>query len=65
VTGPLLAGWLADRYGFGTSFVVAAAVALVPLAFVAAARGDRAIPAPAHEAVALAGPTVTEGAAGV
>jgi MFS transporter, DHA1 family, multidrug resistance protein len=40
VAGPLIAGWLADRYGFGTSFVVTAAVALIPLGFLVAARRD-------------------------
>ena len=40
VAGPLVAGWLADRYGFGTSFAVAAAVALIPLGFAVGARGQ-------------------------
>lgn len=41
VAGPLVAGLLADRYGYSTSFYVAAAVVtIVPLTFVFRARGS-------------------------
>lgn len=66
VAGPLIAGWLADRYGFGTSFVAAAVVALMPLAFLAPARGDRpgrGAPRAPGEPVEIGGPSVPEGAA--
>lgn len=41
VAGPLVAGFLADRYGYAASFYVAAAVVtIIPLSFVFRARGD-------------------------
>lgn len=48
VAGPLVAGFLADRYGYSTSFYVAAAVVtIVPLTFVFRARGTDKRPAKA------------------
>ncbi len=48
VAGPLVAGFLADRYGYSTSFYVAAAVVtIVPLTFVYRARGTDERPAKA------------------
>jgi MFS family permease len=60
VAGPLVAGFLADRYGYSASFYVAAAVVtIVPLSFVFRARGsDVRSPVPARAVVA--GTTVLE-----
>lgn len=55
VAGPVIAGWLADRYGFGTSFVVAAVVAVIPLVFLVAARGDPAATGIAGRSEVVAG----------
>ncbi|MEP6851174.1 MAG: MFS transporter [bacterium] len=41
VAGPVVAGWVADRHGFGPAFALAAAVVVLPLALVAAAGPDR------------------------
>lgn len=42
VTGPVVAGWLADSSGYGTSFTVAALVALLPIPLVLRAPETRA-----------------------
>ncbi len=46
VAGPVVAGWVADRHGFGPAFAVAAGVVVLPLVLVAAAwRTGRVEPA--------------------
>jgi DHA1 family multidrug resistance protein-like MFS transporter len=37
VTGPVVAGWLADAHGYAAAFLVAAAVAALPIGVVARA----------------------------
>jgi MFS family permease len=50
VVGPVLAGWIADASGYGTTFAVCAAVSLAPIPLVLAARETLVRAAPARPA---------------